>query len=253
MKEKPILFKPSMVKAIRNCKPGVWPAEPLDLALPWKWQTRRVMKPQPSCPSLRFYADGRKWFDGNGTYLQFPYGELDHQKLWIRETWTAFAHEHTRPSEIPIGYNIHYKADELNCDHGVTYVWRPSIFMPRWASREDLIIKAVRVERVQDISEEDSLAESCMLPTYSPEAEKLGLCAPSANTWTRKADFAMLWNSINNKAKRAKRNPYTLEPEDCYVCYPWHGVPARQQHRDLPLYVIPNPWVWTVEFMRLAK
>jgi hypothetical protein len=46
-KEKPIIFGTSMVRAIMNTKPGVWPAEPIDPELPFKSMTRRVIEPQP--------------------------------------------------------------------------------------------------------------------------------------------------------------------------------------------------------------
>jgi len=269
MKEKPILFKPSMVKAIRNCKPGVWPAEPIDSALPWKWQTRRVMKPQPQyfnslqrgimhegqsawlwskCKNDEWYA----WqcndfkFDPRIS-CECPYGQSA-DGLWVRESWNwSYSSVKDVDGKGPNNRQdlIVYAANgEQNI---LGWKWRPSIFMPRWASREDLIIKAVRVERVQEITLEDAKAEGVKHYIHGEYNKVYSSSVPSI------VNFERLWNSINNKAKKAKRNPYTLEPEDCYVCYPWYGVPAKQQHRDLPLYVIPNPWVWTVEFMRLAK
>jgi hypothetical protein len=47
MKEKSILFSTPMAQALLNTKPGVWPAEPVDPSKPYKWQTRRVINPQP--------------------------------------------------------------------------------------------------------------------------------------------------------------------------------------------------------------
>jgi len=89
--------------------------------------------------------------------------------------------------------------------------WRGGRFMPRWASRITLEITDVRVERVQEISEDDVLAEGCGLrPWY--------LNASGYPEGPRTAGFAELWDSIN-----AKRG------------YPWED----------------NPWVWVVEFERV--
>jgi len=90
--------------------------------------------------------------------------------------------------------------------------WTPSIHMPRWASRIQLRITDVRVERVQDISIDDIEAEGITHP----------LDGPHANQYWREEmgnDFAKLWDSIN-----AKRG------------YGWDS----------------NPWVWVIEFERIA-
>lgn len=117
---KPILFSAPMVRAILNGN---------------KAQTRRIVK-EPI----------------NGTnFLKCPYGKVGH-KLWVRETWqyVDFAGEDN-------GYV--YRATDPDWETMEEWKWKPSIFMPREACRIELIITGVRVERLQDISVEDSLAE----------------------------------------------------------------------------------------------
>ena len=93
MPEHPILFSGPMVRAILNCQPGVWPAEPIDPTKPWKWQTRRIVRPRdPSwtystiddgddgVPWLWEAADTGDWHRATCTCGQ-P-GDL----LWVRET-----------------------------------------------------------------------------------------------------------------------------------------------------------------------
>jgi hypothetical protein len=66
--------------------------------------------------------------------------------------------------------------------------WRPSIHMPRWASRITLEVTGVRVERLQDISEADAREEGCLPVVHGDGAVDCG---------TRKTAFRALWDSIN--------------------------------------------------------
>ncbi|HEU0197075.1 MAG TPA: hypothetical protein VFQ88_07705 [Nevskiaceae bacterium] len=95
-------------------------------------------------------------------------------RLWIRETWQAVHHDRNAAPEgagwhaaydVPPGPGQFWRvAYAANADKGVArivrgYVWRPSIHMPRWASRMTLVIGAVSIERLHSISGEDALAE----------------------------------------------------------------------------------------------
>lgn len=103
-------------------------------------------------------------------------------RLWVRETWAApHAYDHLPPRLIPKDARFHYAADE---ERG-GLLWRPSIHMPRWASRITLEITEVRVEKLNEISEADALAEGC-----PPNATN----APDdiARFWYR-----LLWDQIN--------------------------------------------------------
>ena len=186
MKEHPILFSGEMVKAILEGR---------------KTQTRRVIKHIPAmgkpddwCGKIK-NPSFRQLF---GDYARFcPYGEPG-DRLWVRETWAdlrSYINE-TYPNQAPVAY----KADDT---YLVGEKWKPSIFMPRWASRITLEVVKVRVERVQEISVVDAIAEG-IHPVYGAQSI---MC------------YAQLWDSIN-----AKRG------------YPWDS----------------NPWVWVIEFKRVA-
>lgn len=187
VKERPILFSDLMVRAILEGR---------------KTQTRRVVNPQPetssACPGDVAIIHRR----------DCPFAV--EMKLWVRETWAS----QIAPGEN--NYCIAYKADGecsgrlqdgaggwMAIHHGwisgVATVesgrfygrtrygsWCPSIHMPRWASRLTLEITRVRVERLQDISEEDALSEG------------VTTCDGVWSGSTRNA-YRELWNSINAK------------------------------------------------------
>jgi hypothetical protein len=165
MKETGLLFKAEMVRALLDGS---------------KTQTRRVVKPQPTNQLFRTIscwndeAHAREW--------QCPYGQPG-DRLWVRETWRQ-AYPKTNFS-----HGVVYRADKERAlgmdEYSDRHRWKPSIFMPRWASRILLGITAVRVERLQDISDEDALAEGCY-PT------KTGIY-PGAP----RAAYRELWDSIN--------------------------------------------------------
>lgn len=226
MKERPIIFNGEMVRAILDGR---------------KTQTRRVIKPQP--PSVtengtRFtgyqyttlpvsqgydliaYMDNPRYIGG------CPYGQPG-DRLWVREA-------HARiPGEDNYTAAVHYLADgrmpsvEDRHDAGLLKVF-PSIYMPRWASRILLEITNVRVERVQDVSEEDAKSEGVETKPYGDHpfictrdySQKKrsnggfpGFCADTGNQY--RSSFRSLWNSINTKRG-----------------YEWDD----------------NPWVWVIEF-----
>ena len=110
-----------------------------------------------SGPMVRALLDGRKTQTrrvNRGGFCPFggP-GDL----LWVRETWSVpHRYDHVGPSNIPtIDVRTHYAATENRGD----LLWRPSIHMPRWASRLTLKVTDVRVQRVQDIDGLDAIAE----------------------------------------------------------------------------------------------
>lgn len=199
-RELPILFKGEMVRAILEDH---------------KTQTRRVIKPQPSEGVLRPIPHGTmeypKWGQPIAGYLcgfdgikdlqgsgrlkpwRCPYGKPgDH--LWVRETFCPLDSDHWTPGMDKPLDRIAYKAscddvsgDSERCRKELGYKWRPSIFMPRFASRLTLVVTDVRVERVQEISEEDAQAEGCDVGCRKPDCD----CA--------RQKFAELWNLINGK------------------------------------------------------
>ena len=156
MREKPILFSAPMVRAILDGR---------------KTQTRRIIKPQPSKPFGGIFCDGVKWWTGDSLTgevietIRVPYAVGD--RLWVREAWAEACEldDNDKPSSEMRTY---YRADgepfsrwlDPDTDEWRDGVkWRPSIYMPRWASRITLEVTAVRVQRLQEISPEDAEAE----------------------------------------------------------------------------------------------
>jgi len=219
-KESPIIFSTPMVRAILEDK---------------KTQTRRVIKPQPEafqteqgeCISFRKTkkADGASVHTSREKLLKYSPYKIGH-RLWVRENFIASSiYDAIKPSDLKEHITIGYPADE-----SILPEWkeieslgktRPSIFMPRWASRITLEVAGVRVERVQDISEGDSLSEG-LEEVKDGDGIQAGSwhgfrCGDFWDTSSRSC-FADLWNLIN-----AKRG------------FSWDA----------------NPWVWVVEFKRL--
>lgn len=178
MAEKPILFSTEMVKAIMDNR---------------KTQTRRVVKPQPEL----FYTIGKQRDIVNSDQIVFKAmvkGGSDKliippcqpgDILWVRETWYYESHMYDE-SEGDALYRYVYKANQHNYPVNVgvgEHGWKPSIHMPREAARLFLQVKNVRVERLQDITEEDAIAEGIV----------------PYDTYTAKRLFMNLWNALNSK------------------------------------------------------
>jgi len=209
-KERPILFSGAMIRAILS---GT------------KTQTRRVIKPQPPddkyklCTCISTTGDKRNegkhhWalladngynvIDGNQPYFSRPYG-FSGDRLWVRENystsnriWDDDKAEVFRVQYLTGNTPLIYQADGIP-KSDVPIRWRPSIHMPRWASRITLLVKDVHVERVQDITYEGMKAEGC-LPLNNVGGEREVL---------QNKYWKPLWDSIN--AKRGfgwDTNPY---------------------------------------------
>ena len=152
-KERPILFNTEMVQAILADK---------------NTMTRRIVKPQPvkSNDGKFDWIDNGAWKGAinpkNGNHnLKCPYGEVG-DILWVRETWAQLDMDYRAVSgKLDIqefkGCPIAYKAD--NDAPGHFNYWRPSAHMPRTAARILLKVANIRVERLQDITEEDAMNE----------------------------------------------------------------------------------------------
>lgn len=187
MTDRPILFSGPMVRAILEGR---------------KTQTRRLVT-YPRGKLFPSHVDrwinllmGKHWSHPRG-WLR-PYATTG-DRLWVRETWGAI-----RPEGVPTVHpvagvdRLEYRADG-HPDDG--RVWRPSIHMPRWASRLTLEVVSVRVERLQEISEPDAVAEGIDAATFGPVWE----CARDA--------FAHLWDSINGERASWESNPWVWRVE----------------------------------------
>lgn len=205
-RERPILFSGPMVRAIlegrktqtrRVVKPQpIENAEGLPHAGPWTWwnQSQSTSRAVAGCVDDAAFAECMR--------EHCPYGAVS-DRLWVRETWCD-----GYPGADPILYRASYNG-------GADHRWRPSIFMRREHSRLTLGVTAVRVERLQNISEEDAVAEG--LPPYCCDAPQWSPCG--CHGMEPRDHFRDGWNGLN-----AKRG------------YSWES----------------NPWVWAITFRPLA-
>lgn len=234
MADRPILMSAPMVRAILA---GT------------KTQTRRMVKVKP-WHQIEERDDGSPWpwmYDDERVadhWVPCPYGQPG-DRLWVREAWGYRCSAGTRA----VGQYMHtiaYRADDARHSYGPMPIegvglpkwrerdegmspqawddrmtaywrqWRPSIHMPRWASRITLEITAVRVERLQDISEADAKAEGISEFVGGwwcehDDAEQIAGMTPQEG-------YAHLWERINGAGSWAE-----------------------------------NPWVWVVTFQRAGQ
>ena len=120
--------------------------------------------------------------------------------------------------------------------------------MPKEAARIFLKVKAVRVERLHDITEEQARAEGVGDPyDYQPpewyEAHKE--LAHSAEI----AAYAGLWNRLYAKPMPVRENGKVVR----YESYPWENIKETRTYRGKPWLVIGNPWLWVIEFERTER
>jgi hypothetical protein len=191
----PILFSTPMVQALLDGR---------------KTQTRRIVKLQPDSSQKVGISKGVTL---DGTFLlQLVYSNDDFSGidfifpkykagdvLWVRETF----------GELISFDQYCYKADSINPEVDKPYFgWKPSIFMPKPACRIFLKIKSIRVERLQEISESDAIAEGIIeiLPQMYPQYREWKNYLNPDNPHGYKSDynnpinsFKSLWQSINGK------------------------------------------------------
>jgi hypothetical protein len=154
---------------------------------------------------LRSRGAGGCWNDRTKR-LFCPYGDPG-GRLWVRETWGVVPHPPSDAEHIcrvgPDGTGATWRAEWLG--EPTNYKWRPSIHMPRWASRLNLEVTAVRAQRLQDISGDDARAEGFSAePMPARVNGKLGQVAIfEPRRW-----FATLWDAINAKRAAWAENPW---------------------------------------------
>lgn len=180
MTTKGIIFSGPMVRALLDGR---------------KTQTRRLLNPQPQCLTgrgKRIYADAdwrKSWRDGEDDDLPYAPGD----RLYVRETWSHSGEGVWSIADAQMAMNGRalYRMDH---EGPPPLHWWPSIHMPRKFSRLWLGVTEVRVQRLQDISAEDAIAEGIgMGPPRDPRYyEQPG---PGAAV----AAYAALWNSLHTK------------------------------------------------------
>lgn len=184
MKERPILFQAEMVRAILNGS---------------KTQTRRIAK-LTDAAHVKEPGKHRRWHPADPeARLACPYGQPGDQ-LWVRETWR---------NRLGDG-SLDYFATHAGPFTWESYKWKPSIHMPRVASRITLEVTAVRLERLQDISRGDAMAEGCPFPNMAQ--------GDDPRKW-----YADLWGQINGTDSWAT-DPWVWVIE-FKVVKPWTPTP----------------------------
>lgn len=248
MKELPILFSGPMVKRILEDR---------------KWQTRRIMKPQPQTyGGVPIFTSDKITVNQLGTEFEHPtkptcpYGQPG-DRLWVRETFKIKDFWGGSFSNTENGFETESEAfctvvyqdgtekkveglvdngfpngeiDEIELAerYSLKKGWSPGIFMPRWARRIDLEIVEIRVERLQDISEEDAIAEGILKNEFGYFWEGMEMGSPKDVFSSPKYAFANLINFVNDGPR-------------------WN-MPGKPP----PTWRL-NPWVWVVEFKRVRK
>lgn len=245
MKHRPILFSTPMVQAILA---GT------------KCVTRRIVKPQPDENGISFMPNPpldwesiykEEWkpylFDddlGERHAIHCPYGEIG-DVLWVRETWRRNTDQYL------------YRAD-FNETKGLmpSGTWKPTIHMPYEAARIWLEVKSVRVERIKDISEDDATNEGVLIDDEGLAC--MNYLTGKFEMFPPDQSFETLWNKINGEPAPIQKKVNGKLKTVAYACYPFDEESAakfdgRTHWRGQPLTVIPNPWVWVVEFKQINK
>ncbi|MBY6259096.1 hypothetical protein K3G69_21605 [Phytobacter diazotrophicus] len=232
MKERGMIFNAEMVRAILDGR---------------KTQTRRIAKLSHERGMKNPVVRGK---NGQASYvgchlaaMLCPFGQPG-DRIWVRETWALLGNEDgccidwngklCKGDEREAARIYRASCEQKPGDYGLWSIpddadwkmytenekfegaWRPSIHMPRWASRITLEITGVRVERLNDVSDTDAVAEG-LLPAGDMFPDYPGtFLTPKGDFATARVAFQRLWESI-------------------------YGEESWQS----------NPWVWVVEFKRV--
>lgn len=251
MKERPILFSGPMVRALLDgTKTQTRRIAKVRNALPPEWATfaseghSLTTTGDTRCTGLFYWSEEqtpgeplktlRRWpilpakhpMAGDPYWTACPYGKRG-DRLWVRETWQGPMWEEGTwdpDTDYHSPKYCEYRADGgptpeyVDFEDNLHQGWKPSIHMPRWASRITLEITGVRVERLNDISEADAAAEGV------PVDDGIGTQFCRADN---RQGFRHLWESING-AESWNADPWVWVVE-------FKKVPAAELGRTLPL------------------
>lgn len=196
----------------------------------WKTQTRRIVKLDHERgmknPVVRGSNGSACYVGCHMAALLCPFGQPG-DRIWVRETFQGplvteelFEEYRANPEKFETQQYCEYAADGgprpeyCDLDDNLRHGWRPSIHMPRWASRILLEITSVRVERLQDISQADAIAEGAP-PSH-----------PSIDAVSREYEFPDFSRSWFGQT--------------------WWQIYGEESWNN-------NPWVWVIEFNRVQE
>ncbi|HBY9530469.1 hypothetical protein AB9B74_08120 [Klebsiella aerogenes] len=224
MKERGMIFNGEMVRAILDGR---------------KTQTRRIMKVQPEPSKSRpgdFWFSSKKlesmvhisdFAPGNSPIADYhlfiqehccPFGAVG-DRIWVRETWARYNIDQN-------SHDLAYRAT-TPADWPEEGRWRPSIHMPRWASRILLEITNVRIERLNAISPEDAESEGLECTNFTGFGDEPGLPSyPEPDVY---------FDPLKKQRKEYPPEAFAGLWESIYGEGSWKA----------------NPWVWVIEFKRV--
>lgn len=222
MKTTPLLFQPDMVNALLDGR-----KTQTRRIVDWKRLHKQAGLPFPTRCKLAWFKILSGWGidagDGVMRAVSCPYGDRG-DLIWVREAFLC-GYEFDE-NDVPTDKErVWYRASnpDLRWFDGESdwprenAPWKPSIHMPRWASRLTLRITDIRVERMQDISREDAIAEGI------ERCEWMYACDP--------------WKNYIPKQSPCRGFSY---PPRSYQSL-WESINGRESWEE-------NPWVWVIEF-----
>jgi len=169
-----------------------------------KTMTRRVLTTPCEEPPAFVQEGIITALDDRGRPYRWPKTKTVGDRLYVREHWRCEArYDGIPPRDMRAGIPIYYVADPdpRDSEPGCAGRFRQGMFMPRWASRITLIVTDVRVQRLQEISEADAIAEGVYEwePRDKDGMRHFGLPELGASFPTAVRGFRDLWDSINGK------------------------------------------------------
>ncbi|ASK18424.1 hypothetical protein [Halomonas sp. N3-2A] len=252
MKERPILFNAAMVRAILNGH---------------KTQTRRAIKLKTgdtfdehalsaAIQEWRPMYDevAQKVVGKTAALIRCPYGQPG-DRLWVRETFQGPLVDQEEMEKDPTYFkdmgryknpeHCAYRASGDSCEYvdqdgDLIQRWKPSIHMPRWASRITLEIVSVRVERLLSISDEDAIAEGCY--TNDEYSDMAG----EADVWPCQICDGYQVHEQGSLAGASEVDCHSCDSPKKRFNQLWQSINGFDR-RDA------NPWVWVVEFRRVDQ
>lgn len=189
------------------------------------WWTMAVGEPN------KIVHCGHEMDGGHIGSVRCPYGKPG-DRLWVRETWAPFDAKTMRDRDRA---TLLYRADDER-KHESDGPWRPSIYMPRWASRLTLELTDVRVQRLKEISKEDAIAEGArpMSSTASPY--------PDSPRWSMQSPHPCETDPVNGYQ-------HCLGSPQMAFANLWEKINAKR----IGCAWLDNPWVWCLTFTRVSE
>jgi hypothetical protein len=244
MKTHLVPFRPDMVRAIQNVRPNVWPAEPFDRLAPWKCETRRLPRHQPTSQVV---GQGMYWaFDGIPA-LSWPDGgrpaaQITHRLAPYQVGDTLLVKE----ALMEVDGVACYQADANRAVTGA-WPWKPrklaAMYCPKRDVRYKLLVKSVRLVQLQDFfGPGDAISEGIYIEPPAGAIPGLQPRPEGFDTWT--AQRRDQWLETTARAIYMTQCEHEAAMVKAYADL-WDSINGKTHAWA------SNPWVWVYAFMRL--